>query len=298
MKNKDNIEVFDPKTNTIFQEKIPSEKMLRFLYSDNSYTSELFRHLVAKLPLPSVIFGWLAKTSWTKRFIQPFINGQRIKIEDFEEKKYKSFNDFFMRRIQPTKRPLAKDAVIAPCDGRYLFYQDLSEKNSFYIKGQRLSLKDLLKDDNLANIYSKGSMIISRLAPVDYHGFHFPADVKLNSTKLINGPLFSVNPIALREMVHVLTENKRMLIDMTSSIYGNILQVVIGATTVGSIIINKEIGKEYKKGEELGFFSFGGSMVITLFQNTAITFDKTFTSHTKENQEVLLTMGSSIVHHE
>ncbi len=298
MKNINIIEVYDPEKDKFFQEKIPSEKILRFLYSDNCYTSGLFRHLIAKSPLSSILFGSLAKMPWTRRFIEPFIKEQGIKIEDFEEKTYKSFNDFFMRRLQPSQRPLSKDPIIAPCDGRYLFYQDLSEKNSFYVKGQKLSLTDLLKDDNLATMYSRGSMIISRLAPVDYHGFHFPADVRLNSTKIINGPLFSVNPIALREMVHVLTENKRMLIDMTSSVYGNILQVVIGATTVGSILINKEIGKEYKKGEELGFFSFGGSMVITLFQNTALTFDSRLTTHTKDNKEVLLKMGSSIMQHE
>lgn len=298
MKNFNNIEVYDAENNALFQEKIPSEKLLRFLYNQNSYSSGLLRHLLSKSPLTSIVFGKIVKMPWTKRFIPNFIKEQGIKMEDFQEKTYKNFNEFFMRHINPSKRPLSDDSIIAPCDGRYLFYQDLSEKNSFYFKGQKLSLFHLLNDPHLESLFANGSMVISRLAPPDYHGFHFPADVKLNSTKLINGHLFSVSPIALREMVHVLTENKRMLIDMTSPIHGNILQVVIGATNVGSILINKECGKEYKKGEELGFFSFGGSMVITLFQNATITFNSTLLSRTKNNQEVLLKMGNSLISHE
>ena len=121
------------------------------------------------------------------------------------------------------------------------------------MKGQTLSLTKLLGNHNLASVFKGGSMIISRLAPVDYHRFHFPCDGYIRKITKVNGSLFSVNPIALREMVHVLTENKRVIVEIVSKQYGNILQVVVGATNVGSIHFTAKEHSSYNKGDELGF---------------------------------------------
>lgn len=285
---------YDFATGKTVEEKVPLSGCLHFIYQGDSFSATLGRKLLAGNAFCSKAVGLWMKTKWSKRSIPSFIKDHNIKMEDFEEKDYQSFDDFFIRKIKTKARPIHQDDVIAPCDGRHLFYSDLSIKNSFYVKGQELSLSKLLGDDNLASIYRKGSMIISRLAPVDYHRFHFPVDATLQKASLIPGSLFSVNPIALKQMVNVLTENKRMLVEMTSEKYGNILQVVIGATSVGSIHITAEIGKTYKKGEELGYFSFGGSMVITLFQNSSITFKEELTKQTNSFVEVLLNMGDSI----
>ncbi len=292
------VEVFDVEKSTFFEEKIPSEEILRFLYSDSSYSSKFLKNGLSRIKIASILFGKIAKMGWTKKYIDPFIKDHNIKMDDFENKSYLSFNDFFMRRIDPLKRALSEDGVISPCDARTLFYQDLSLIPSFYVKGQTLSLTALLKNPVLSDLFADGSMMISRLAPVDYHGFHFPTDVEFISSTLINGPLFSVNPIALRHNVDLLTENKRLLISLKSKVLGNIVQVVIGATTVGTIHIEKEVGKFYKKGEVLGFFSFGGSMVITLFEKNRVTFNKRWVELTNDNKEVLIKMGSSILHHD
>ena len=95
-------------------------------------------------------------------------------------------------------RPLSSDDVVAPCDGRTFFYPDISKIEGFYIKGQTLSLLELTQSQHLASLYKKGTMIISRLAPVDYHRFHFPIDCKLISITPIDGTLHSVSPLALK----------------------------------------------------------------------------------------------------
>jgi phosphatidylserine decarboxylase len=95
-------------------------------------------------------------------------------------------------------------------------------------------------------------------------------------------------------MIKNLTENKRLIVQMISKTHGNILQIIIGATNVGSIHLTAEIGKEYKKGDELGYFSFGGSMIITLFQAKSVEINNQFTLHTQNLTEVLLKMGTSL----
>ncbi len=294
MNDKHTVEVFDFEKKQLLKERIPAEDLLRFMYHNETFSALTLRYALSKNSFISSIVGYWMSLSLTKNSIDPFIKKHGIKKEDFEKTSFKSFNDFFTRKLTKHSRPISEDSVIIPCDGRHLFYQDLSQASSFYVKGQCLSIAKLIKDDNLASLYSKGSMIISRLAPADYHRFHFPADAILSSVTHIDGALYSVNPLALRKMIKNLTENKRMIVHMISKIHGNILQVIIGATNVGSINLTAEVGKEYKKGDELGFFSFGGSMIITLFQAKSVQIDKQFIHHTQNLTEILLKMGTSL----
>ncbi|MCH9811681.1 archaetidylserine decarboxylase [bacterium] len=286
--------LYDYRTGETVEEKVPMSGSLYFIYQGDSFSASLGRKLLSGNAFSSKAAGFWMKTKWSKRYIPSFIQTHNIKMEDFEEKDYTSFDDFFVRKLKDGARPIDGGSIIAPCDGKHLFYNDLSKKNSFFVKGQELSLSRLLSDANLTSIYKDGSMIISRLAPPDYHRYHFPADITLNKVTHIPGSLFSVSPIALRQMVNVLTENKRMLVEMTSKKYGNILQVVIGATCVGTMHVTAEIGHKYAKGEELGYFSFGGSMVITLFQKNSIQFKDDLIEQTNNFTEVLLNMGDGI----
>lgn len=294
MNDKHAVEVYDFEKKQLIEEKIPAEELLRFMYHNETFSALSLRYALSKNSFVSSIVGYWMSLPLSRKSVDSFIKNHGIKKEDFEKTTFKSFNDFFTRKLAKNSRPISKDSVIIPCDGRHLFYQDLSATNSFYVKGQSLSLAKLIKDDNLASLYSKGSMIISRLAPADYHRFHFPDDVTLSSVTLINGALYSVNPLALRKMIKNLTENKRLIVQMISKTHGNILQIIIGATNVGSIHLTAEIGKEYKKGDELGYFSFGGSMIITLFQAKSVEINNQFTLHTQNLTEVLLKMGTSL----
>jgi phosphatidylserine decarboxylase len=277
------IKVFDLFSKKIFDEQIPAESLLRFLYEANSFTAFGVKMIFAKFPLISKLVGFWMKMPWTKRNILPFVNKYGVNLEDFEEKNYENFNDFFIRKLKTGARKISSESIICPCDGRHFFYKDLSEKNSFYVKGKNFSLETLLKDKNLAAKYLDGSMIISRLAPVDYHRFHFPVDGKIEEIKPINGFLYSVNPLALRTNPSLITENKRTLIKINSTNC---------ATNVGSIHLSAKTLKNYKKGDELGFFSFGGSMVITLFEKDTVNFSEKLTKLTKENVEVFMQFGS------
>jgi phosphatidylserine decarboxylase len=134
-------------------------------------------------------------------------------------------------------------------------------------------------------------MVISRLCPVDYHRFHFPVAGVPNESQLINGWLYSVSPVALRRNVRYLVENKRELTLTESPEFGTVATLEVGATNVGTIKQSYVPGRAVAKGDEKGFFAFGGSCVITLFQRGRIRFDADLVSSSEEQIELYAKMG-------
>ena len=133
-----------------------------------------------------------------------------------------------------------------------------------------------------------------RLAPPDYHRFHFPIDCTPHTPIRIGGYLFSVNPVSLKSNIEHLSENKRVVIDLPSEKFGLVSFVAVGATSVGSINFTYHPGRPYKRGEEIGYFSFGASMVIALFEPGKVHFAADLLKNTKEGFETLCQMGESL----
>ena len=164
----------------------------------------------------------------------------------------------------------------------------------FYAKGQRFNLASFLGDAALAAKFAGGAMLISRLCPVDYHRFHFPVAGTAGEPRLINGFLYSVSPIALRQNLSYLWQNKRMITLVASPVFGPVAVCEIGATMVGGIFQAFIPGRAVAKGEEKGLFKFGGSCVITLFQPGKIKLDADLVKHSAEGLEVYARMGEHL----
>jgi len=137
-------------------------------------------------------------------------------------------------------------------------------------------------------------MVISRLCPTDYHRFHFPCTCIPGKAKLINGPLFSVNPLALKKHIAILSENKRVLTPLETGLFGQALYIEVGATCVGSIKQTFTPSKPHEKGEEKGYFEFGGSCTILLFQPNTIQFDQDLIDASADYIETYAKMGTSL----
>jgi len=155
---------------------------------------------------------------------------------------------------------------VFPADGRHLGFSDASKIEGVFVKGQRFDLERLLGQASLAARYARGTLVLSRLCPVDYHRFHFPVAGNPSPTTLLNGPLYSVNPIALRRNLSYLWENRRTLTTLETEKFGTVLLLEIGATNVGSIVQTYRPGRAVVKGEEKGYFRFGGSSTLLLFE--------------------------------
>ena len=290
------IQYIDRKTNTLCEEKIYGEKPLLLLYGD-SFFSKIFSYtllpLLAYLPFFSNFYGFLQKRPASRAKIEPFIQTYAIDRAEFLTEDFRSFNDFFIRKLKPSCRPIHSDPNIAsmPADGRYLVYPRFDR---FLAKGQEFTLASFLNDPVYARRFETGSMLIARLCPVDYHRFHFPCDGVPCKPRLINGPLYSVSPIALRKRISILSENKRVVTEIDTPRFGTILYVEIGATAVGTIQQTFSPDQPVKKGDEKGYFEFGGSCLVLLFEENRIAFDADLVENTNKGLETLCRFGESL----
>lgn len=234
-------------------------------------------------------------TRFSKRNIRPFAEKYAIDLNEFEKQpqEYKHFNDFFYRKFKPDFRPICKDpeTLCFPCDGRYLGFQHINDTQKFFIKGGSFNLRQLLRDEAMAEHFQNGTCVISRLAPVDYHRFHFPCDGIPNAARLINGFLYSVSPVALKGSWRIFGENKRWLTILQSERFGKIAIIEVGACCVGSVCQTFAPEKFVKKGDEKGYFLFGGSTVITLFESEHVTLALDLVDCTQKGLELYAHMG-------
>ncbi len=287
-------------TGKVEKEEVYYEGGIRFLYGKSFISRTLgriFLHGLAKWPLTSWVFGKLQQRKASKKKIVPFINLYNVDTSEFLEPvaSFPSFNAFFIRKLKPSARPLAegeKQAII-PADARYYFYETIDERFPFSVKGQNFTLKTLLQDDEKAAKYSGGTLIVARLCPTDCHRFYFPCDSVPGTTKCINGKLFSVNPIAIKDNPWIYCVNRRCVTYLDSNQFGTIAYLEIGATSVGSIIQTFTPHTLQKKGAEKGYFSFGSALLI-LFEKGRIRLDADLVAATKQGLEMRALIGQSL----
>lgn len=284
-------------------EKVFGESWLRFAYENPA--GRFFVWLLARRKIFSWWYGRKMNKKVSALRVLPFITAYDIDVDEFAKSAfdYKTFNEFFYRALKPEARPIATGERVAvfPADGRHLVFPNVENTAGFYAKGQHFTLRELFNDPNradenvvLADQFSGGAMLISRLCPVDYHRFHFPVSGVPSESRLINGYLYSVSPVALRRNLHYLVQNKRMLTLIESPVFGTVAMFEIGATNVGSIKQSYVPGREVQKGEEKGLFAFGGSCVVTIFQRGKIEFDADLIGPSAEHMEVYARMGDRL----
>lgn len=290
----ESIKYIDRSSGEIKTENVPSEGMLKWLYSSPVGKASL--HLLFKRKLFSAVGGWYMDSGLSKKRIKRFITEHQIdmtecKIEDASA--YSTFNQFFYRELKPEARPVG-DKIVSPADGKIVVFPKLNDIGSFFVKGSEFTVASFLQDKNLATKFENGSMAIVRLAPPDYHRYHFPASGKASESKEIKGHYFSVSPLALQGSLRIFCENKREYTLLESKEYGDIAIVDVGATMVGSIIQTYQANSQVEKGNEKGYFAFGGSTLVLLFEEGKIQFDRDLINNTQNGMETYIRMGENI----
>ena len=277
-------------------EQVYGEKWVRWTYESKS--GNLLLHALAKRHLASWWYGWRMSRRSSANKVLPFIVEYGLDVDEFAKSPFlfKTFNEFFYRALKPGARPVApgEGVAVLPADGRHLAFQDVDAAAGFYAKGQRFDLASFLGDPALAAKFAGGSLLISRLCPVDYHRFHFPVAGVPGEAKLIKGFLYSVSPIALRRRLEYLWENKRMVTLVDSPQFGQVAVCEIGATMVGTIKQLYVPGRAVPKAEEKGLFKFGGSCVVTIFQPGRIKLDADLVQQSAAGLEVYARMGERL----
>ena len=288
------IQVWNPYTSKIEEETIYGEGFLRFAYENPVGRCMLWAFV--KRALFSKWYGWRMDQPASAQKVDPFIRDYGIEMSEYLEPEggFAHFNEFFYRKLAPGARPIAGGSAIFPADGRHIAIPVIGEESWVYAKGHRFRLETLLAGTAYEKLWQGGSALISRLCPVDYHRFHAPVSGRCVHVQDLDGPLFSVSPIALRRRLDYLLSNKRRLVVFETEAMGRVAVIPLGATCVGSIETSVECGQEVEKGADIGYFRFGGSCVITLFEAGMLDFRSEFENAHSRDMELYERMGNSL----
>lgn len=288
------IKYINRKSGEIEVEEVPGGGAMKFLYGNP--LGKLSLWLLIKRKFFSAWFGKYMSSRSSVKKIEGFVQNHQINLDEYiiPEGGFSSFNDFFYRKIKPENRPIEK-GVVSPADGRVVVFPEMSQSKRFFIKGEEFDLSKFLDGNkNLIEAYTGGSMCIVRLAPVDYHRYHFPLDGIPGESVLINGAYYSVSPLALQKNVQIFLENKREYCVLETTSHGKVLICDVGATLTAGICQTYQSNEQVNKGDEKGYFYFGGSTLILLFEKGEITFSEDLIENTQNGYETLLKMGETI----
>ena len=259
------------------------------------YGSVFGRILLKPLTVPilSKMAGMFLSAGMSRALIKPFVRRNHIDMSQFEKVRYKSYNDFFSRKIKAACRPvdMQPEHLISPCDSK-LTVLSITAEGMFNIKHTVYNVASLLKDDQIASEYQGGNLLIFRLSVDDYHRYCFVDDCQVGSSIRIPGKLHTVNPIA-NDYFPIYKENTREYCVCHSHTFGDFLMMEVGALLVGKIV-NHPVSGAVKRGQEKGYFQFGGSTVILLFKPGAIRIDEDIIQNSKEGYETIVKFGEKI----
>jgi phosphatidylserine decarboxylase len=279
----------------LVQEKNLSADAQRFLYINP--IGKVFRRLLRRRWLCR-LSAWYNNSRFSIGLIKAFIKEYAIDMTDFEKpvNTYTSFNDFFVRTLKPNARPidLNPTAITSPADGKVYVIPDITSNSTFFIKHNPFNIEKFLQSKELAQKFEHGQLFIIRLAPYDYHRFHFPVTAKPTAPKIINGLFESVNPIAFKNGVQPLLENERQLVLLETDNFGTIAMVAVGAMLTGKIVHTFTPTINVNKGDEAGYFEFGGSTVVLLLQRGMAKPKQIFIEHSLQGYETAIKMGESL----
>ncbi|KAK8494616.1 hypothetical protein V6N13_029860 [Hibiscus sabdariffa] len=297
--------VFDRKTKRLVEELIDTKIVLsmRTIYQSKVGLGLMDKGAKEILQSLSERQGRQMNSVESAKEIPKFIEFFKDQINMAEVKypleHFKTFNEFFVRELKPGARPIASierdDVAVCAADCRLMAFNSVQDSLRFWIKGRKFSIQGLLGKEVSSNAFIDGSLVIFRLAPQDYHRFHLPVSGAIEKFVNIPGCLYTVNPIAVNsKYCNVFTENKRTVAIISTVEFGKVAFVAIGATMVGSITFVKKEGDICKKGDELGYFSFGGSTVICVFEKDAIEIDADLLANSERSMETLVSVGMTL----
>lgn len=307
--NSANILVQDRSTGIIMEEKMSVSVRLgiRLLYKglDKAKTKRI-RALLRKL---SVKQGIKFDNLQLVADIDAFIKFHKLDLSECQisnPKEFATFNEFFFRKLKqgarPVEAPKEDRIAVSPADCRCTTFVTVDSATELWIKGRNFTLAKLFNGNfnNLekTDLYNPKNCCVGifRLAPQDYHRFHSPVTGTVGAMKFIEGEYYTVNPMAIRSDLDVYGENVRVIVPFHTDHFGTVIMVAVGAMMVGSTVITVKEGQRVERGDDVGYFKFGGSTVLLLFERKSFHFDSDLVDNSLLCVETLVRVGQSIGH--
>lgn len=215
-------------------------------------------------------------SSFSKKFIRNFSKLYGIKLDEVSAD-YKSFNslhEFFIRTLKDGVRPIdeRKHMFTSPVDGMIESFGDIGQDIVFTVKNKPYSLIDLLGNEQMAEKYKNGKYIVFYLSPANYHRVHSPINGTVVRQYILGKKSYPVNKLGLKYGKKPLSHNYRMINELCYNDNRHFTLIKVGAMFVNSIQLTN-CTSYWQKGEEVGYFSFG-STVVMLFEKDTIQFEK------------------------
>ncbi|KAF8237320.1 hypothetical protein L208DRAFT_1356433 [Tricholoma matsutake] len=301
--NSANIIVQNRMTGQLEEEKMHVHVRLgiRLLYKGASSRMEGggARHLLKSL---SVKQGFKYDDPASAREISTFIEFHKLNVDEFLDpvESFKTFNEFFYRKLKPSARPTEKPddpyRLVSAADCRFMAFTTVDDATHFWIKGREFTVARLLGEayKDQAERYVGGALAIFRLAPQDYHRFHSPVEGTIGPMTYIPGEYYTVNPQAIRTALDVYGENARKVVPIDSPQFGKVMAVCVGAMMVGSINTTVQEGDHVSRGQEFGYFAFGGSTIVILFEKGVVQWDEDLLINGRASLETFVRVGMGI----
>lgn len=274
----------------LFRNMTGQDKFLEKVYSN---VCGRFAMKILAAPVVSRAVGRFMDT-WPSTFlIGRFIRKNHIRMTDYERRKYRSFNEFFTRRLKEGKRPVDREPshLIAPCDGMVTVYP-INLWTKIFVKHSCYNVASLLRNEKLAAGYAGGCCVVLRLSVDNYHRYCYVDTAAKGRNRFIPGVLHTVNPAVL-DHVKIYKENARSYCILDTKNFGKVVQMEVGAMCVGRIH-NYHREALVRRGQEKGRFEFGGSTVVLLFQRDEVAIDDDILKNSAQGIETKVRLGEKI----
>jgi phosphatidylserine decarboxylase len=206
-------------------------------------------------------------------------------VDDYvvEPSGWLTFNQFFAREVKPGKRPIAAPfddkVIVSPADSVFAGTWDIDADSKVTAKGVTWPIAKLLEDSPYQDAFKSGIYTHSFLNVDDYHRYHVPVAGEIKEVRKIEGRVYANLIRKADGSLDVIDgdtyqyNQERGLIVIDSPGVGLVAVLPIGMGFVSSVNLTPEIGAKLQKGDEFGFFMFGGSDIVMLFQNKKVVID-------------------------
>jgi phosphatidylserine decarboxylase len=229
--------------------------------------------------------------------LQSFIKDSKNNIEDYfqEPSGWLTYNQFLAREVKPGKRPVADrcndEIIVAPTDSKFLGKWDIEDDSTITVKGDTYDLKDLLAGSSYAKKFKGGLFTHLYLNVNDYHRYHTPVGGKVVEKKIIPGRTWTneikklTGKTTVDDVGFQFNQTRGYIILKTDAI-GFVAVVPVGMGFVSSVTITADEGIKLAKGDEFGFFGYGGSDIIMLFEADRIKFTAFVNKHYLQGEKI------------
>ena len=258
-----------------------------FFIGDMLLNTQFFSRLVGK---------WLDRAG-SRKSVEKLIKKYDLNLDEIEHpvEAYPDFNAFFSRRLKTGMRPFVDDEKVfcSPAVGKVMVFPKLDAETRIPVKGAYVDIVALMASEESARPYWGGGAMVIRLAPYDYHRYHFPVEGISTLAEEILGRYYLVNPIALEVKPDLLAHNKRMVTYIETEHFGRVMIMEVAGFAIGRIVQTFEPGSVLR-GQEKGYFQYGGSTLVLLFEPGQIIFDDDLVADSRAGVEVQVQTGTQL----